>query len=535
MNSIADRVDALVAAIRRYIQDNAMLVAALAALALAAYGFELFGLNLTIDEEMRAFRPADRESLYLSHGRWGLYLLDRFLLPFPIIAFVPLFIALVCHVSAILLLLHCWGVDAQADRFAAGALGVAFPGMAYFHAFSLSNYAIGIGLLCCALSLFIFTRTNGHARNLAVFPAVFAFSIYQGFTVVLAAVYLVWIIASAIRNGGREPALSKLAGIALVGAAAFAAYFLINALCLDLTGTLATYADRILRFDYLRENASAVIERTLATASDVYLGSGTVYAVEIRALGFLVAVSLCGAAAAVLRSSLQVARRIFVILLLVLLLLLPFVVGLFTGGNIPVRFMVALPVVISGLVAVGMRVRSRSYRLIMGLGAGWCVFQFVVSINYLNSSSHLALQADRLLASHVISRIEEARVAAGLRDLKYLEVVGYRERPASPLMPKADTFGASFFEWDHGHAARIVYFFRALGYYNGAEAMPMERRGRLFEVAGAMPRWPAPGSVRIDHDAAIVKFGDYSDHQKKDICEATRKSEFCGNGSDSTK
>jgi hypothetical protein len=527
MSVIAEQFEAHAVALRRYFKENAGFVVFLSLLALAAYGFELFNLNLTIDEEARAFRPDDGRFIYISHGRWGLFLLDKFLLPFPVIAFVPLFLALACHVGAVLIFLQCWDVESAMDRLAAGALGVAYPGMAYFYAFSISNYAIGIGLLCAACSLYIFTRAEGRGRLVAVIPAVFALSIYQAFAVVLAAAYLVSIISSALRNERLTLDFRNMAEMLLVGVVTLAVYFFMNAVFLEVAGVATAYVDEILSFSHIRNAPTFTTIRTLATASQVYGGSASIYANSIHVFGLVIALAFGGLLAAALRTSLGVAQRLFICLLGVLLLLMPFVVGIFTGGNIPVRFMVALPVVVSGVTVLGMRLKGRGFRLIIGACIFYCVFQFVVSINYLNSSSHLALQADRLLASHVISRIEEARTAAGLKKLKYLEVVGYRRSPASALMPKAETFGASFFEWDQGHASRIIVFIRTLGYYNEVEAMPAERRGQVVGVASAMPEWPAAGSVKIDDDAVIIKFGDYSALQKKSICEKTQKPAFC--------
>ncbi len=525
MDTIAARIEAYTAEVLGYLRENASLVAFLASLAVAAYGFELFNMNLTIDEEVQAFLPYGRH--YISHGRWGLFLLNTFLLPFPIIPFVPLFVALVFHIAAVLMLLHCWDVEAKLDRFVAGALGVAYPGMAYFYMFSISNYAIGIGLFCSALSLYLFAGATGRRRFFSVIPAVLALSIYQAFAVVLAAVFLVWLLASAIRSGRKDIVLRDMAEVVFVGGAAFAMYYLINRGFLAVSGTATSYVNQIFDFGYLREHATAVLAGIAGMLRDVYGGSKNIYATEVRIFGAVVALSLFGFLAAVLRSSLKTSQRLIIFLLAVLLLLLPFVVGLFTRGHIPVRFMVALPVVISGLVALGLRAGNRSFRVLLGLAVVYCIFQFVVSINYLNASSHLALQADRMLASHVISRIEDARAAAGLQVLKYLEIVGYRERPVSQLMPKADTFGASFFEWDQGHAWRVIFFLRTLGYYPDVGAMPAERRSRLFETVSAMPRWPAPGSVKVDGDSVIIKFSDYSPFQKKEICDATQNPVFC--------
>lgn len=525
MQTVAEQVDEYISAVRGYLKEHSSLVAFLAFLGVAAYGFELFNLNLTIDEEVQAFLPYGRH--YISHGRWGLFLLNKFLLPFPVIPFVPLFVALFFHVAAMLLLLQCWEVEAKPDRFVGGALGVAYPGMAYFYMFSISNFAIGIGLFCSALSLYILKKAQGRVRFLAVLPATLALSIYQGFVVVLAAVFLVSILAEGLRSSRKDLDFRSMGVMVSVGGLSCGAYYLINRIFLVVSGTDLVYVDQIFDLGYLRENTVSVFLKTLEMVRDVYGGSRAIYATEVRVFGMVIALSLTGLALALLRSSLKTSQRLLVLVLTVFLLLLPFVVGLLTRGNIPVRFMIALPVVIAGVAVLGMRLQTGNFRLLMGLSVLSCVFQFVVSINYLNSSSHLALQADRLLATQVISRIEDARVAAGVRELKYLEVVGYRENQASLLMPKSDTFGASFFAWDQGHAGRIILFLRTLGYYNGVTALPVERRSLIAAEASAMPEWPAPGSVKIDGDSVIVKFSPYSALQKKEICAYAHVPELC--------
>jgi len=46
----------------------------------------------------------------------------------------------------------------------------------------------------------------------------------------------------------------------------------------------------------------------------------------------------------------------------------------------------------------------------------------------------------------------------GEGNVKYLEIIGYYERPETSITPKIEAFGASFFEWDQGNVYRIVYF-----------------------------------------------------------------------------
>src|SRR4029077_20204938 len=114
---------------RRYLREHSALVALLAIVAIAAYGFELFNFNLTIDEELHAF--SSQANRWIAEGRWGMFLLNTLLIPYPIIPFVPLFVALVFHIAAVLILLHAWGVESKLQEAAVGCLAVSFPTIAY--------------------------------------------------------------------------------------------------------------------------------------------------------------------------------------------------------------------------------------------------------------------------------------------------------------------------------------------------------------------------------------------------------------------
>lgn len=175
-----------------YIKQNKSLIYTLALLAVAAYGFELFNFNLTIDEEVHATYTAPTLD-WILQGRWGMYLLNKFVMPYSVIPFVPLFVALIFHIGAILLILNCWEVESKLEQFIIGAVCITFPIMAYLYTFSTINYGIGIGLFLVALSLFIYTKRDGWGRFFAIVPSVISIAIYQGFIPVLVAVFLVHI------------------------------------------------------------------------------------------------------------------------------------------------------------------------------------------------------------------------------------------------------------------------------------------------------------------------------------------------------
>jgi hypothetical protein len=173
-----------------------------------------------------------------------------------------------------------------------------------------------------------------------------------------------------------------------------AAYYFVQKLFLLISASRIVYIDQYFDVAFAREHFASVLRRTLAVARRVYLGSPVVYGSRITALAPILAVSVIGILAALRSSPLLAWNKLLIVLAAAGVLLLPFTVGLFTRGDIGIRFLVAVPFVCVGFAMLGMRAYSRNVHLFTGIVVGVCVFQFVLSTNYLFSSSHLALQAD---------------------------------------------------------------------------------------------------------------------------------------------
>jgi len=523
-NGGVDRVADLGGTCRRFIAENKLLLAALAAVTLSAYGFELFNMNLTIDEEVFVF--SSTPPVWFIQGRWGMYLLNRFLLPYPVIPFVPLAVALVFHLAAVLLLLRTWGVRRTWPQVLVGGVALAYPGLTYQYSMAILNYGLGIGFFCAALSVFMLARASGWRRLLAAIPASFALAIYQGFVPVLAAVYLVHFIAATLEEDHRKIDLGR--GLWLAGTLVLAGglYLLVQRLFQLAGAPASSYINRFFDLPFLRENAPLVLSRTWQFLLRVYLGDASIYGRTVAALGITLGLGLVGLAIGILRSNLLPLHKALVTLLGVGLVILPFVPGLLTRGELEMRFLICLAVVIMGWLTLGLMKAPRVVQSLLGIVGGVCLFQFIVSTNTLYYASHLASEADRLLASRLIAAIDDARASAGVSHVRYLEVVGYPEWPEADRIAKEDTIGASFFEWDQGNVYRVQLFLRDIG-YSDLEPLPPPARGQLIPVASAMPVWPDLGSVGIEGETVIVKFGPYSLIQRQVICQATWIDGFC--------
>lgn len=517
-NQITTQLDAAADEIAMFFKGKKDLIFSLAAVAVIVYGFELFNFNLTIDEEIHAFGVAP--SVWITQGRWGMYLLNKFLLPYTVVPFLPLFLALLFQICAALFLLDGWGVKSRIHQIVVGSVFLAYPGIAFMYTFSTINYGIGVGLFFVGLALLVFERLVGWKKALAVIPAAFAIAIYQGFLVALVAVYLVNYIVHQIE--GRKRALFDLilpAGIVLGGTIL---YYLIHKVLVTFFIPESNYTTQYFDIPFLRNHFQYVLSSVYTWMTRVYSGDKGVYGTQIGILWPILGMSTIGFTYTLIRSKIIFVKKAGALVFFVLLFLLPFMTGLLMGGYIAMRFLVALPVVIAGIIYLGNICNQKYFSALMAALTIFCVLQFAVSANHLFAASHLALEEDRLVAVNLIKSIEEAKAQAGSEEVKYLEIVGYLKRPSTQLIPKIETFGASYFEWDQGNVNRVIFFLQTLG-YQGLSALPIDRRGLFVEQANLLPSWPQEGSVVVVQDTVLIKFSSYSILQKEQICEYSRR------------
>lgn len=506
---------------KNYLRENSYPIVGLSLIALFAYGFELFNLNLTIDEEVHATYIGPTLS-WLSQGRWGMYLLNRFLFPYTVVPVMPLLVALLFHIVSILLLLKGWGIRSKNEQLILGSVSIASPIMAYIYTFSTINFGIGIGLFCISLSLIIYTEGKGMLRLFSFIPASFAIAIYQGLLPALVGVFLVRIIIDL-----HLPTIKILTNILVVIFIHLLALFLYYSIqkFIIVVGIIPSlsYVNEYFDVVFLREHFGTVLYRVWNyLVIPVYFGKMSIYGIDVSSLGWCVGFSLLGAFFGYFRSRVLVLQKYLASILFIGLLFLPFISSLLMQGLSSMRFMISLSVVLPGIIMFGMQ-GGRGIREMVALLTIMCVFQFLVATNHLFASSHLALQADRSLATRLIGKIEDAQSEAGVDQVKYMEIIGYYERPSTPLIPKIETFGASFFEWNQGTTFRILPFLQTLGY--SFQPLPMNRRVEMVTFAESMPAWPQSGSVKVIGDVVLVKFGPYSLVQKTLICKSEQNIE----------
>ena len=476
--------------------------------------------NLTIDEEISFYKSY--AWLWNSEGRWAMYLIENILFPDPVIPFLPLFMGLMFHLAAMLLLIYTWDIKTQFQKIIVGSAGITLPVLMYLYSFSILCLGIGIGYFMSALALFLFCQGNKYKVYLAILPVTFTLAIYQPFIFVIISVFFIQLVNNGIQN--RNDTYRNLFRLMIIIVSSVFLYFLIL--------TFVSVWAKINVWWYLgqkfspvgtSQNMNLLLSEFWKIVRNIYGGSSTIYSYQITTLGILMVVLLGVITFGIIRSSVGIVKKCILVLALSAMLLLPFVHGFLISGYYEIRHMVALPILLSGLIMLGFKIDWKTSQILIGVLSVICIFQFIRADNHLSGLSHIALQADRSLATRLIDRIEKAKFSLEVPEsIKYIEMIGYPNMHIDEYITRYDNLGSSFFEWDQGKTVRATQFLSTLGFY-GLEPLPEEYRQFFIKQAVTMPAWPAEGSIQIDGDVMLIKFGPYSIMQKHQICTTMDK------------
>lgn len=502
----------------RFLHAKKDLIIAFTIIAIAAYGFELFNFNLTIDEELYAIGAMSPIN-WLREGRWGMYLLQVFVLPNPIVPFVPLGLALLFHILSIFLLLDAWEIKSFWIQLLAGSLMLTYPGWAYVYVFSSLNYGVGIGLFMAASSLWIYKNIeNSSYKLLAVLPATFAFALYQAMLPTFLLLFITYFALNIVRKSAVT--ILNLFHFFLITTLAGLTYYITQQVFTTIiniqsTGYVETHFITISDIVNLNLNLDAGAEIV-----SLYGGSASIYTLTMFSLPLLIFVLLL---ATMLKNAQQLSLwdKTLALTLSILILVVPVLPTLFLQV-VKLRFLIGIPFSIATLLIIGIEnCKGQVLRWLISVLAVLTILQFIISINQLFGATHISLQSDRILAGRIIERIEMVRNQSPKPDeVKYIEVIGSFQKTPTLINPspyRYEIIGKSFFEFNGGVSRRIVAFLNTLDYAE-LSPLPIDRRANFILISERMPAWPKVGSVQVVNDTVLVKFGPYSEVQIKQIC-----------------
>jgi hypothetical protein len=483
----------------------------LMAISCVVFVYELTNLSLSLDEELH-FWGGEWWKSWIAEGRWGTALLSRFVLPFPIFPFLPLFLALAGNAIAYMIVVQLWNPRSRGHaEYIAAPFVLGFPTLIHLYSFNSLNWAVGFGFVIVACGLNLRTRAveeNQPILNLwALFCFSFGIAIYQSLTIYLIVIYLVQ-LAGKISTSRLLSARSVLLDLARFGAVLLGSlllYQIVSYGSREFFQLETKYLDQFNKFDlsqrYLAKTSVTVFREIVTIFSGTHEIFGARYPIVGLSLG------LCFYS--IIRSTRKLrapyAMKWTLLLIYVAIVVAPFSLNLLSQGSIPYRTLVALPIAIGGIVIVAARpVRGRWRVLAIGLAAmNLMAFSIVSNKNFY--AANLSYQHDREVA---IMILDDIRSLVDLRGEHSQPIIftGHHKFERTHLNPKvySSTVAESFFGWDKV-TQRVISFYDVMG-------QPYFRRatGReLKAVKGLMPKsaWPSKKSVVYREGIVLVNLG----------------------------
>jgi hypothetical protein len=492
----------------------------LAAVALGAvailffHGFEIFNFTLSIDEELNL--GGEDILLNIQQGRWGQALRILLLMPDTTAPVVSIGGGLMLYAGAFVLLIRQLEIQHWAAVAVASPLFFGFPTLVQALAFSDLVLALGIGSLLTIIALSAAVRMRFTCAALAVLLITVSVSLYQSLLFFAMVVFLADLVRRAWALSSLDRALlfrtATYAGIIVSSAALYAlvTHLLLRILNLQLVHITQFSDTGLLGANSLRMTIEEILSLYDGTAAPFLHWAGY-YQILIALCGLVLAFGL------IRTSQISLVLALGIASLLAAMLVTPFLQHPLAGGHMPYWVLMSLPVATAVIALFGAELSPptmRSYVLLPLAGLAAIQFSWISNRQYY--AGHWALERDKAVANEIISRVQEVKTG---RNGYLIAVIGDLQPLPSPLAPFVpySTVGASFFEWDGGNAARIAGLLNLLSEAKFAIPHPVLYR-EAFEIAAAMPSWPAKGSIVARGDVIIVKLSESTPPQLERLC-----------------
>ncbi len=477
------------------------------AISLLAFGFELFNVALSIDEEIFSHKKFPVNS-WLKMDRWGMAIMTFIFQSSPPLPYFHLLLAIAINLLSFLACLRIWRVSPGLATYLAAIFALTSPLIAFVYQFNMANYGYYLGMLLAVLGagLFAHGRPTWPRMLYSTLLMVGSLSLYQSTLFAAPVVYLFYLLSHEyIRQNSIRKVKEILRTILLFAAclmSAVAAHEVISTLLRKIFQVSGRYhtIDRFYAGSFLQEyDPVFVIKEIIAQliGHRWYIGYAT---------GMVVTICLF----ILLRRLWKIAKinnRVLGLLVLAGAILSPFIFILVTGHIWPGRTMMALPLMIAGLVCLATPLAGRMLKMSLLALSLFCLTFYIGANTKLFYSDYVSWQNDRLLANRIVNMLE-INYGDQLDSDDPLPIV-FSGTPKQELLPtrvREETFGGSMLSKGEGGSNRIVAMLRLMGvnYFrtpSGAE----RRQGR--QLLKSMHDWPAAESTRIENGIVLVKFG----------------------------
>ncbi|RUW73883.1 hypothetical protein EOA31_12325 [Mesorhizobium sp. M4B.F.Ca.ET.049.02.1.2] len=477
------------------------------------YFSELTSFQLSIDEEVAAFRT--EASIWIIQGRWGAYLIETFILPNPIIPFLtPGIFGLGC-VGAYLLVMDIIDKhELSAAEYACFALFCGFPTWFFMVEFYSNIATIGIGLFAMALSVWLVSKGDNSVLSLrflcAIVAGSFAVSTYQSFAPGILVLGIAVSVLRARSDASKSfPTDLFRMGVLLVGATLL--YKLGDVIFRSFVTGRNEYFESLFQLSFLFQHPATVIGRMLNAVKGVYGLDFATYGAALWAIPPLLALGGLAVFKDTARPRLLLTAAAFASLLV------PFGFHFLAAGNMPTRSLAGAPIAVWLFAYVAVTSKNPRIQAPSAILLAVALFQIQVIQNSRQASNYLLDKHDTLLAVSIYNRLS---TTPGYDAKRTYAISVFGSQPFATTYPRTpgSTVGYSFFEWDGGNSWRIAYYMKLLGYSNLNGATP-DQVDRTIIRLSTMPVWPAPGSVEIKDDIALIRLGETPSYPNQQALE----------------
>jgi hypothetical protein len=502
----------------KYASENKPLILTAFVCAIACYGFDVFNYSLSIDEEVLAVN--DNINAWIAQGRYGIYIIKKLLnlndlYPF----YLPLLSIMTVSLSAIVWC-FIFGIvsNGKSDKYGSyifAILYISCPVLAYYLSFNTFNLPVSIGMLLVALSMIhyasycVYRKSRVNIVVCSLYVS-FAISIYQcmaglWLSGVILCIIIGLIVPADASNEFYRGFVVRCGICAVLVLGLALSVYLLGAELLYKFVPKSNYTDNFIGWKY---NNVFITMISLKAYINSFLYGQAYYGSKWFWLSIPLAVYI--ALSTFMRSGVTVA--LIMTVSMILLILSPFLLSFALGTGMPFRSMQAVSLMLSGmfflaLLRAGSK-RTRCFIIILGV---YIFTQNAQAVNKLYFSDYLRWQADRQLATLILDRIYMQELPENMKSIPVV-FVGTHSLEPDRIFVKSETFGASFFEWEGGNSARIVYMLKTLGIQE--LRVPGQNEYLLaLDESKNMPSWPAKGSVKLRDGVIIVKLSEMSDAQ----------------------
>lgn len=476
---------------------------------LLAYGYEIFGFHLTIDEELHAdyigYIP-----LWISQGRWGMGVLSAFI-PSTVVPVVsPMLGVTITSLAWWHILSKTFDIS-RLNASLAVAVGITIPVLTFSITFSTLAYGIGFANLSLAVFSNQLVKGGKNWIYIGSLAGAFAISIYQTFifsifTICLFAVYMEGTVSW--KSTGKK-VFCLIAGALII-------YVSTDWLIRTVLNSNLLYVGGFLDIAGFFNSPIDRLARSANTVMNIIMLSAEKFGLHSPWLAITLLFSVLGCFFCVTRSAWRASTiRLFAIFSA---LALPIIADAIATGGAPLRSGVYYSALVAFFIAFGLSTTGHIFKFFFIFSAGAAIIGNSVIDNRLFSASAIAYEFDRNIANEVIFEANKLFSRMNNTQPLKIDIIGSKIFNEHPLMPKKETFGASYFEWDGGNKYRVAAFLRLSGL--NVSAATNDESAIISRTAVAMPAWPTPGWIDIDHGVLILKFGNYSISQEFALCKA---------------